>query len=521
MTITTNSALTSIPAKMRRRPLHLGRTRWTISSALLLAACATAPPETASVLDQVAVPPRWDAAETEEPAAANPPELDRWWRRFGDPELDRLVDAAFEHNHDLRAAAAAVAAAEARARIAGAELEPRIGVGVDAARRQQVFVGLPIPGSGGVLKSRSTSYGASLDVSWEADLWGRLRSGEAAATSDLAASRADYRGARLSLAGQVTKVWLARLEAERQLALAARTVASRRTTTERIDARYRRGLAPPVELRLARTSEAQAASDLELRRRQLDAADRQLQILLGRYPSRTADADAGLPPVPSPVPAGLPAELVRRRPDLLAAERRLAAAGWRVEEARRALYPRLTLTGSGGTSSDQLGDLLDGDFTVWSLAGGLLQPLFQGGRLRAAVELAEADRERALRGYLGAVLAAFSEVETALAAESFLAAEEAALAGAADEARAAARLAEDRYLAGVGDYLQLLESQRQSFATESRLLAVRARRLTNRVDLHLALGGGLDGDLAATPETRAGDLPSTPQPPPPPEETHR
>ncbi len=458
----------------------------------VVSACATTPVEP-PVLD-LETPDVWT---TPAPDGAPP---DDWWTTFGDAGLDAVVEEALERNYDLQAAAASVAAAAAQARIAGANLAPQVGAGLDAGRRQQVFVGLPIPGSAGILKSTSSSYGASLNVSWEADLWGRLRAAKAAAVGDAKAAQADYAAARLSLAGQAAKAWFAVVEAERQVALATHTVDSRRTSAERIEARYRRGVAPPLDLRLARSNLATAESTLELRRRQLDAGRRQLEILLGRYPRGSSDLptlekggprgdSSHLPEVPPEIPPGLPAELVARRPDLQAAERRLEAAGLRVREARRALYPRITLTASGGTVSDRLGDLVDGDFSVWSLAGGLLQPIFQGGRLRAAVDFAEAGQERALALYAQGVLRAFAEVESALAAERLLAAEEAAQRVATEESVAAVRLAEDRYHAGVGDYLTILESQRQAFLTESRLLTLRALRLANRADLHIALGG--------------------------------
>ncbi len=451
--------------------------------AALLSACATAPPEE-PILD-LDTPEAWT---TETPDTR--PLVDPWWTTFGDPQLDVVVGEALEHNYDLQAAAASVAAAAAQARIAGAELKPQVGASFDAGRRQQVFVGLPIPGSGGVLSSTSSSYGLGLNVSWEADLWGRLRAGQAAAINDARAAEADYAAARLSLAGQVAKAWFAVAEARRQVELSSDTVDSRRTTSERIAARYRRGVAPPLDLRLARSNLASSESILELRRRQLDGGARQLEILLGRYPrGEAASSSPRLPGLPPEIPAGLPSELVVRRPDLQAAERRLEATGLRVREARRALYPRITLTGSGGTTSDSLDDLVDGDFSVWSLAGGLLQPIFQGGRLRAAVDFAEASRDRALALYAQGVLRAFAEVESALASERLLAAEEAAQAVATEESTAAVNLAEDRYNAGVGDYLTILESQRQAFLTESRLLTLRALRLSNRADLHLALGG--------------------------------
>ena len=475
-------------ARLRPHRLRLGPAL--LTPAALALACTSAP-QLGPPAAGIEIPGTWSVAESQ-PAGGAPVD-DIWWTTFGDTRLERLVAEALERNHDLRAAAAAVVAAAAQARIAGADLKPQADFGLDGSKSQQVFVGLPIPNAPEVLQSRSSSWGARFNVSWEADLWGRLRAGQAAARADAGAAEADYAAARLSLAARTAKTWFSLAEAGRQVRLSEYTVASRRRTAERIAARYRRGLAPALELRLARSDLAQAESVLERRRLQADAAARQLETLLGRYPSAELEAASDLPPVPPRVLAGLPAELVTRRPDLQAAERRLAATGWRVSEARRALYPGLRFSGTGGTSSSDVRDLVDGDFTVWSLAGGLLQPIFQGGRLRAAVEFAQASREQALAAYATAVLDAFSEVESALAGERILAAEEQALTAAVAESEAAAELAEDRYHRGVGDYLSLLESQRQAYVVRSLLLTARRNRLDNRADLHLALGGDLAG----------------------------
>ena len=204
-----------------------------------------------------------------------------------------------------------------------------------------------------------------------------------------------------------------------------------------------------------------------------------------------------MPRLPGPVPVGLPSELVARRPDLSSAERRLAAADEQLWKARRSLYPRFSLTAGGGTASDQLSDLVDGDFRVWSLLGNLTQPLFQGGKLRAGVDRAAAGRAELVASYAGLVLAAFSEVESALAAEQHLIERKRHLAEAARQLGAARRLAEDRYRSGLGDYLLVLESQTRELAAEGELLTLRRELLQNRVDLHLALGGGFHPPAAA------------------------
>jgi NodT family efflux transporter outer membrane factor (OMF) lipoprotein len=286
------------------------------------------------------------------------------------------------------------------------------------------------------------------------------------------------------------KAWFAAAEASQQLALAEATVESFTRSTGQVRERYEAGIRPSLDLRLSMANLAGAEALLKQRRQQLDAGIRQLEVLLGLYPGRELQIPKELPDTPAPIPAGLPADLVARRPDLTAAERRLAASDERYEAARRDLYPRISLTASTGTSSTGLKDLVDGDFSVWSLAFNILQPIFQGGRLRAAVDLAEAGADEALINYAGAALRAYSEVETALAAEEYLAERETDLARAAEQSRAAERLSEQRYGTGLESFITVLESQRRALQADGEWIAARRQRLENRVDLYLALGGG-------------------------------
>ncbi len=466
-----------------------------LSRLLLAAGCAGAPALRTSPED-VEVPPRFEAAPPHAPQVPAD-----WWEDFGNAALSQAVMAALEHNQDLHAAAARVDRALAEARIAGADLQPGVATGTNAARRRQSFIGLPVPGADReVLSSRSTSFGASVDISWEADLWGRLRASTRAAVADAQAADADYHAAQLSLSGQTAKVWLAAAEIGQQLDLARHTVDSWRAAYEQVNQRYRRGLRSPLDVRLSLANLASAEALVEVRQRQQDRALRQLEILMGRYPGRRIQAPETLPVTPAAIPGGLPAELVGRRPDLVAAERRLAAADERFVVARRSLYPRLTLTGSGGTASEALSDLVDYDFRVWSIAANLLQPVFQGGRLRAGVDRARAGAEEALQSYAAAALRAYAEVETALAADEHLSREVERLAESARHSAAATMLAEDRYRSGLEDYVTVLDAQRREFISQSAHIAAYQKRLENRVDLYLALGGGFQRpDTIPTP----------------------
>lgn len=452
---------------------------------LVLLACASAPKVEYPALS-LTPPDQWTANASAEPVA------DRWWRDMGAARLDSLVALALAHNYDLKAAGARLAQAQAQARVAGAPLWPQLNASANGARRKQNFVGLPIPGRDPdqVLSSTSTTFGVDLTASWEADLWGRLRAGAQAALADAGAAAADFRAARLSLAAQTARAYFAAVEAGRQVELAQATVENYRLSAEQIADRYRRGLRSSLDVRLGRSSLAAAEATLAQRRGQRDAARRQLELILGRYPSARVEVGGELPAVNGPIPAGLPAQLVGRRPDLVAAERRLAAADRRLAQARRALLPRISLTASTGRSSSALSSLLDGDFSVWSLVGNIAQPLLQGGRLRAGVDQAAAAAEHALFAYAQSALRAYGEVEAALNAEGLLASQERALATAAEEALAARTLAEERYARGLADLIALLESQRRAFDAQSRLLAIRRQRLDTRIDLHLALGGG-------------------------------
>ncbi|MFH1999921.1 MAG: efflux transporter outer membrane subunit [Planctomycetota bacterium] len=467
--------------------------------------CAAAPEIKPPKLE-MALPSQWSAQATIE-GEINA----QWWLDFDDPGLDQAVRRVLESNYDLKAASARLSQAVAQAMIAGADLKPTADLGFNASRRRQNFIGLPIPGSGGgVTSSLSTTFGVSLNLSWELDLWGRLRSGAEAALADVQATQADLHGACLSMAGQCVKAWLLIAETSQQIDLAEATLLSYSRSLKQVQSRFESGIRPSLDVRLALSNLEDAKAALADRRLTLDRSVRQLEILMGGYPGCTLEIPRALPPIPSKVPAGLPAALISRRPDLAAAERRLAASRARLDKAEASLYPRISLTASGGTSSNALGDLLDGDFRVWALAGNLTQPLFEGHRLRAGVDQAEAGAEESLAAYAGAALSAFAEVETALAGEAFLAERIDHLSQAATQAEAARNLAEERYRMGLEDYITVLDSQRSALSMQSRLLSARRVQLENRVDLYLALGGGFDISMiteSARSDAAAGSFP--------------
>jgi NodT family efflux transporter outer membrane factor (OMF) lipoprotein len=441
-----------------------------------LAGCQTQVPEPSSELE-LETPQTWTATETSNKV---PLLATDWIESFDDPTLTKIVAEAIEANYDLAATAARLNAARASAIVSGADRYPQLSAGADGSQRE--------------LRSdedrlRTESYSLSLDLSWEIDIWGRLNDRARAGQADYEAAQADYEAARLSLAAITARSWFNAVEAELQVQLAENIYRSFQSNLETIENRFRTGLSRALDLRLTRANVAAAASNLEFRLRRRDEAIRSLETILGRYPNASQVASSHLPRPPAAVPAGLPADLISRRPDLIASERRLAAADARYRESKKAMLPSIRLTGSAGTTSAELGDLLDGDFGFWNLAGGITQPLFQGRRLKAGSERSKANREAVLAEYASSALQAFREVETTLAAENTLLREEAALKMAEEESIAAEDLAWEEYEAGLSDIITVLESQRRAFSAQRDLLSTRNSRLQNRINLHLALGG--------------------------------
>ena len=439
--------------------------------------------------------------------------LDRWWTRFDDPRLTELVESAMSSSPAIGQALAQLDQARARASLVGADRLPQVNATFTAARQKQTLAGLGalggLAGGGSEADDDPTAFitnnfGLSLEVGWEPDLWGRLRLQTAATRAEFLASGENLRAVRQSVAARTARTYLALVAAERQVALSERVVESFGEVARQAGNRARVGIAPPNDAQLATANVESARAGLVQRRESTMRQASQLAVLLRRYPDVAVAVADALPAVPPEPPAGLPAALLARRPDVVAAELRLRASGLRVDAARRALLPRISLTGSSGTASSALADLLDGSFGVWSIAGQVLQPIFQGGRLRAQVRVNDAERRESLEFYAETVLQALAEVETALAVEANLQASEAAYAAAAAAAERAITVSFNRYRAGIDPLLNVLESERRWLDARSAEIAARLARIENRIDLHLALGGGFGEALetAARVESR-------------------
>jgi len=417
----------------------------------------------------------------------------RWWLKFNDAQLDSTVEQALQQNYNLKAAAARLDAATAQATIAGAGLFPSLDVGFSTARREQNFIGFPIPGSSGkVLTSRTTTYGVSANVSWEIDLWGRIRSVASAAEGEVQATQADFAAAHLSIAGQTVKAWFATIEATLQENIASQNYDADALSQKQIKARYEKGLRPSLDYRLALSNVATAQVQLVARQQQVELMRRQLELLLGKYPDARIAVSAQLPGLIKIIPKALPLNLLLRRPDVIAAERRLASSQANVRAARAALFPRISFSSSFGSSTEEISELLNKNFSVWSLAGNILQPIFHSGQIIAGIDVALARQKQAFSAYAQKVLQAYAEVENLLSASHYLRKQSNAARLAKDQAKAAANLARLRYNKGLADIITLLDAQRRSNTAASQFLTIQRSQLDNQVDLYLALGGGFD-----------------------------
>lgn len=415
-----------------------------------------------------------------------------WWEEYLAGPEKRILQEVFRSNPDLRIAAMRVSELQARSRLLGADQYPSLGFGGNGSRRQQAFVGLPIPGASDnqVLRSTVNAFGVSLNLSWELDLWGQISSRANAAQYELEAGVEAYKAAVLSLVGQTVKLISRIREAQDQVRISELAVSNRKEFLNYLESRFRLGLSTAAELHDARAKLARSEATLLLFHNNAQELVRQLEILLGDYPSGKLTVDRTWPETLSSVPAGLPATLLERRPDILAAQYELLAAEESVDVAELEMLPKISLSAGGGTTTNEFEEILNNDFRVWSLAANLTQPLFQGGRILAGIDAATAAREREIAEYVKQVLLALYEVEAGLEAERLLASREQALF---EETTALGRRVEflkQRYRNGTASRGERMSAIFDWLERRREYSIVRANRISNRIDLHLALGGG-------------------------------
>lgn len=461
----------------------------TLLLALSLAGCSMAPtyerPE-APVASSWSSP----AAKTGQ-AASN---LD-WQTFIVDSELRNLVGVALDNNRSLRQTLLDIEQARAQYRIQRADRVPGLNAAANG-NRQRLPGDLSNTGSSAV----SSSYQVGLALpEYELDLFGRVKSLTDAALEQYLSTEAAARSARIALIAEVSQAYLTYDGAQRRLQLTEQTLASREDSLGLISQRRSAGAATALDYQEALGLVEQSRAELESNARQKQQALNALVLLLG-----TADAAKRIPQLPQDKPMliqdiapGTPSELIERRPDILAAEHVLKARNADIGAARAAFFPRISLTGSFGTSSAEMSGLFDGGSRSWSFVPTLSLPIFDAGRNSANLDLAKVRKDSAVAAYEGTIQTAFREVADALAATDTLRREEAARRALANTTNETLKLAKARYEGGVDSHLRYLDAQRSNFVNESAYIETSTQRQIALVDLFRALGGGWSGEVTA------------------------
>jgi len=409
---------------------------------------------------------------------------EKWWEVFQDKELQELIRAALKNNYDVRIAATRVLQAQAQLGITRADQLPSLSVGGN-------ITGVHNPQEGPIPSYQLTQGQVSASAAWNLDFWGRYRRATEAARANLLASEWAQKEVISTLVADVAGSYFLLRQLDYQLEISQRTLSSRQDSLELTKTLEEHGINNLLDVRQSEQLVYTAAAEVPDLERQIAIQENALSILLGNNPG---DIPRGLKLTEQPhspeVPAGLPSALLQRRPDIREAEQKLIAANAQIGVARAAYFPQISLTGSGGYQSSKLTDLFQGPAGIWSLAGSITQPIFEGGRLKSGVRLAEAQHDQLLLTYQQTIQGAFRDVSDALIAyrkyREFRIQQQLLV----ESARDAARLSELRFKAGSADYLEVLTNETNAFSAELTLAQAQGNELNALVQLYLALGGG-------------------------------
>ena len=434
---------------------------------------------------ETVVPMEWVARASDAPVTGD------WLSTFDDPVLKALINEAMVNNLDLRQAVEEVEIARQMVVVASAPLKPQIGAKVGAKKSHDF-------GDEDRLKNTFSHTIAGLGVAWELDLWGKLRSQRAAAEAEFEASEFDLTYVRQSLAATVALNWYLVTEARQMVLLGEGAVDVYSRLLSLSEIRNQSGKSSQLDVVDARARLESAESALEKARIDYGSAVRTLEVLLGRYPAAELQGDSKYPPLPAPVTAGLPATLLQRRPDVIAAEYQVLAAFRKQESARLAMLPEFSLQLSAERIADHLLKVLRLN-PYWASAEiGATIPIYEGGALCAYLRIATAEQAQAVANYGSVVLNAFKEVETLLASESLLASQLYFAQRALGDRTRAVEIAVEQYRAGKRDLLWVGELQAEQLMVESNVISLRNAQISNRIRLHLALGGGFESASVVT-----------------------
>nr|WP_188318822.1 efflux transporter outer membrane subunit [Roseibium aestuarii] len=454
--------------------------------AALLAGCAVGPDYQTPGMN---LPGHWKNTDASTPAST--PHLASWWTRLGDPQLDRLVEQAIASNLDVRSAKAKIREARASYKQANASLFPSL------------------DGSAGVTRQKSngsvdTVWNGGFDAGWELDLFGANRRSREAAQYGLDAAEEELRSTLLTLIGDVATNYVEARGYQQRLALAERTAKSQGETAKLTRNRFQAGSSSGVDVANAEGLASSTLANIPTLKTALAAAVHRLGVLTGQEPtalSAQLAASKRIPRPALPLPSGVPADILLSRPDVRLAERQLAQATAKIGAAEAARYPSVSLSGAVSTAATDFGDLGKNSTISWSFGPSLSVPIFNAGKLAAAVEVTEAQRDQAFLAYQASVLGALEDVENALVGFTQERRRLASLSKSADSYREAAKLSQSLYQTGAVSFLDVLDAERSTYSAEDTLIQSQVNLTTYYISLHKALGGGWNGAANAdTPE---------------------
>ncbi|MBL1321800.1 MAG: efflux transporter outer membrane subunit [Methylophaga sp.] len=403
----------------------------------------------------------------------------KWIESFNDPVMLKLIEEGKANNLNLKVTAANMDKAWLLADQSNSALKPTADLSLGANQA----------GGGKGNSSTTGQFNVGVNVSWELDVWGRLKAGIDAATANAQSVEADYIYAQQSLSASIAKSYLKVIETKLQTDLTKKNQATLEKTMHITQVRYDNGMTSAQDVAVNKSNLAVVEEQLiTLEGSQRDAL-RALEVLLGRYPSASADTPDGLPDLPLSPPAGIPSEVLERRPDVVSAERKIAQAYNATYQAKTAHLPKFSLTADLSNASGSLLDILNPTNLLWQLASNIVAPLFDDGKRKIDTEIATVEQKQAVSNYAQTALTAFSEVETDLDQGGTLARREIALTEVLTQSNKAYRIADLRYKEGEIGLLDTLQLQQQAIAAESNLISIKRLQLEQRINLYLALGG--------------------------------
>ena len=490
------------------------RTAWVfhllpLGCAACLAGCVLVGPNyVAPTASELNVPSSWQGAS---PTTGTGLEVANWWQYLGDALLTRLITQAMQASPDVESAHAKLRQARAQRRLAFGNLWHTSNASASAQHTetsQSGVAGAQNPGPNGAqpagVSGSQDLYDTGFDASCEPDIVGGQRRALEAARADEDASAATLRQTYVTLAAEVARNYVDARSAQARIVIARANLASQSETLALTEWRVEAGLTSSLDAEQARTNVEQVRAAIPVLETSLAEAEHRLAVLMGQAPGALHDdlaTPAPIPHLPEPLTIGIPADILRQRPDVTAAERTLAAATARIGEATAARYPSLTLSGSVGLEALTVGALTNGSSLAASALGQLAQTVFDGGRISAQIDIQNAAQQQSLANYKATVLCALEDVENALVSLANSQARATALTRAVESARNAALLARDRYTAGIIDFQVVLDTERTVLTVEESLNGAQADNVTAAIQLYKALGGGWSPDEALNGHT--------------------